>query len=64
LGEQRPEAETSYIFFVTKNGQTDSDSFTILKLLPNTKDNFTIVALAVLKAKANAKLLEIEKDKK
>jgi hypothetical protein len=62
--EQAPLAGNKYVFFVRKNTETGSDAFTVLKLLPATKDNIITAMLAVLKERTKAKLLEIEKEKK
>lgn len=43
LGEQKPATKVLYIFFMTKNAQTEPDPFTVLKLVPATNDNIAIV---------------------
>jgi hypothetical protein len=64
--EVPPQAGGLYLFFIAKTDPNSgfADPFTILKLVPDTRDNFRKVVLEVLKARASAKLLEIETQKR
>jgi hypothetical protein len=43
LGEQMPGPKSPYIFFISKNAQTELDPFAVLKVLPATKENIATV---------------------
>ena len=63
--ETTPTVGNSYIFFVRNDEkQGFADPYTALKLLPATKENINMVIFSLLKARASAKLLEVEKDQK
>jgi hypothetical protein len=47
LGEKMPVTKITYIFFIIKDVPTAPDPFTVLKIIPATRDNIAIVMKAI-----------------